>query len=40
MPIPGITLNPTPADYDATKQIRLRRFDGARWVPLGSVISE
>jgi ABC-type branched-subunit amino acid transport system substrate-binding protein len=40
MLIPGITLNTTPADYHAIKQMRLKRFDGARWVPLGGIISE
>ncbi|MBV9152308.1 MAG: ABC transporter substrate-binding protein [Alphaproteobacteria bacterium] len=40
MLIPGITLNTTPADYNAIKQMRLKRFDGTRWVPLGDVTSE
>jgi branched-chain amino acid transport system substrate-binding protein len=40
MLIPGITLNTTPTDYHAIKQMRLKRFDGARWEPLGGVISE
>jgi branched-chain amino acid transport system substrate-binding protein len=40
MLIPGITLNTSPADYNAIKQMRLKRFDGARWVPLGGIISE
>ena len=40
MLIPGITLNTTPSDYHSIKQMRLKRFDGARWVPLGGVISE
>jgi ABC-type branched-subunit amino acid transport system substrate-binding protein len=40
MLIPGITLNTTPTDYHAMKQMRLKRFDGARWVPLGGIISE
>jgi branched-chain amino acid transport system substrate-binding protein len=38
--IPGITLNTTPTDYHAIKKMRLRQFDGARWVPLGGTISE
>jgi hypothetical protein len=29
MLIPGITLNTTPTDYHAIKQMRLKRFDGA-----------
>jgi ABC-type branched-subunit amino acid transport system substrate-binding protein len=40
MLIPGITLNTSPSDYNAIKQMRLKRFDGTRWVPLGGVISE
>ena len=40
MLIPGITLNTTPTDYHAIKQMRLKQFDGARWVPLGGIISE
>jgi ABC-type branched-subunit amino acid transport system substrate-binding protein len=40
MLIPGITLNTTPTDYHAIKQMRMKRFDGARWGPLGGVISE
>ena len=38
--IPGITLNTTPTDYHAIKQMRLKRFDGTRCVPLGGIISE
>jgi branched-chain amino acid transport system substrate-binding protein len=33
-------VNTTPTDYHAMKQMRLKRFDGARWVPLGGIISE
>ena len=40
MLIPGITLNTTPTDYHAIKQMRLKQLDGARWVPLGDIISE
>jgi branched-chain amino acid transport system substrate-binding protein len=40
MLIPGITLNTTPTDYNAIKQMRLKRFDGERWAPLGGIISE
>ena len=40
MLIPGITLNTTPTDYHAIKQMRLKRFDGERWDPLGGIISE
>lgn len=28
----GITVNTSPTDYDSTKQMRLLRFDGKRWV--------
>ena len=40
MLIPGITLNTTPTDYHAIKQMRLKRFDDTRWVALGGIISE
>ena len=33
--IPGITVNTTPTDYRIVQQVRLQRFDGKRWVPLG-----
>ena len=36
----SVTLNTTPTDYNAIKQMRLKGFDGARWVPLGGIISE
>jgi len=35
---PGITLNTTPADYAAIKQMQLQRFDGTRWVPFGGIV--
>jgi ABC-type branched-subunit amino acid transport system substrate-binding protein len=40
MLIPGITLNTSPTDYHAIKQMRLKRFDGAGWIPLDGIISE
>jgi branched-chain amino acid transport system substrate-binding protein len=40
MLIPGITLNTSPTDYHAIKQMRLKRFDGAGWAPLNGIISE
>jgi branched-chain amino acid transport system substrate-binding protein len=40
MLIPGITLNTSPTDYHAIKQMRLKRFDGAGWIPLNGIISE
>ncbi|WP_399696665.1 ABC transporter substrate-binding protein [Xenophilus sp.] len=32
--VPGITVNTSPTDYRIVQQLRLQRFDGARWVPL------
>ena len=29
-----------PTDYNAIKQMRLKRFDGARWVPLDGIVGE
>ena len=40
MLLTGITLNTTPTDYNAIKQMRLKRFDGARWVPLDGAVGE
>ena len=40
MLLPGITLNTSPTDYHAIKQMQLARFDGARWVPIGGMIGE
>jgi branched-chain amino acid transport system substrate-binding protein len=34
MLLPGIRINTTPTDYLPIKQMRLVRFDGARWVSL------
>jgi ABC-type branched-subunit amino acid transport system substrate-binding protein len=34
MLLPGIRINTTPTDYLPIKQMRLLRFDGARWVSL------
>jgi branched-chain amino acid transport system substrate-binding protein len=38
MLLPGITLNTTPDDYSAIKQMQLQRFDGAGWVLIGSIV--
>jgi branched-chain amino acid transport system substrate-binding protein len=38
MLLPGIRLSNTPSDYTAFHQLRLMRFDGARWVGLGELI--
>ncbi|MBT2302486.1 ABC transporter substrate-binding protein [Variovorax paradoxus] len=32
--IPGITISTSPTDYRPVEQLRLQRFDGARWVPM------
>ena len=40
MLLPGITLNTSPTDYAALKQMQLQRFDGARWVPFGGVVED
>jgi branched-chain amino acid transport system substrate-binding protein len=40
MLLPGITLNTTPTDYNAIKQMQLARFDGTKWMPLGGLIGE
>jgi ABC-type branched-subunit amino acid transport system substrate-binding protein len=32
--IPGITVSTSPTDYRPVEQLRLQRFDGARWVPV------
>jgi branched-chain amino acid transport system substrate-binding protein len=40
MLLPGITLNTTPTDYHAIKQMQLARFDGTKWVPIGGLIGE
>ncbi|MEA2744766.1 MAG: branched-chain amino acid transport system substrate-binding protein [Acetobacteraceae bacterium] len=38
MLLPGITLNTTPDDYSAIKQMQLQRFDGTGWVLIGSIV--
>jgi branched-chain amino acid transport system substrate-binding protein len=40
MLLPGITLTTTPTDYAAIKQMRLQRFDGRQWVPIGGIVGE
>jgi hypothetical protein len=40
MLLTGITLNTTPSDYNMIKTMRLKRFDGAKWVPLGGIVGE
>jgi branched-chain amino acid transport system substrate-binding protein len=38
MLLPGITLNTTPDDYSAIKQMQLQRFDGTGWVLIGGIV--
>jgi branched-chain amino acid transport system substrate-binding protein len=38
MLLPGITLNTTPDDYSAIKQMQLQRFDGTGWVVIGGIV--
>ena len=37
--LPGITVNTSPTDYSPVKQMQLMRWDGARWVRFGEVMS-
>jgi len=37
MLLPGVRLNTSPSDYYPIKQLRLQRFDGRTWVPLGDI---
>jgi len=39
MLLPGVALITAPTDYRAVKQLQLKRFDGAKYVRLGDVIS-
>lgn len=39
MVIPGITVNTSPTDYSPIKSAQMIRFDGARWVPVGGIVS-
>ncbi|WP_424630654.1 ABC transporter substrate-binding protein [Bradyrhizobium sp. SYSU BS000235] len=38
--LPGISVNTTPTDYRVNKQFQMIRFDGERWLPFGSVITD
>jgi len=40
MLLTGITLNTSPSDYNAIKTMRLKRFDGTKWVPLDGIVGE
>ena len=36
--LPGITMNTTPDDYVAIKQMQLQRFDGTGWAKIGGIV--
>jgi len=38
--LPGITINTSPTDYRAIKQMQFEVFDGENWVPTGSIVSD
>jgi ABC-type branched-subunit amino acid transport system substrate-binding protein len=38
--LPGITVSTTPSDYRVNKQLQMVRFDGERWQPFGSIITD
>ncbi len=40
MLLPGVTFNTSPTDFNPTKQMRLERFDGRRWVLFGDLITQ
>ena len=40
MLLPGITVNISPTDYRAIKQMQFEYFDGENWVPTGTIVSE
>ncbi len=39
MLLPGIVINTSPTDFAPIKQAQMRRFDGERYVPFGTVLS-
>jgi branched-chain amino acid transport system substrate-binding protein len=39
MLLPGSTFETSPSDYSPVKQMRLRRFDGTRWVGFGGIVN-
>jgi branched-chain amino acid transport system substrate-binding protein len=39
MLLPGISVNTSPTDFAPIKQVRMGRFDGARWQPFGPVLT-
>ena len=38
--LPGISVNTTPTDYRVNKQFQMIQFNGERWAPFGSVITD
>jgi branched-chain amino acid transport system substrate-binding protein len=36
--LPGVTISTTPADYGTINKFQVQRFEGGRWVPIGSII--
>jgi hypothetical protein len=40
MLLPGITLNTSPTDYRALKQMQFEYFDGENWVASGNIVSD
>jgi branched-chain amino acid transport system substrate-binding protein len=38
--LPGISVTTTPTDYRVNKQLQMVRFDGERWQPFGSIITD
>ena len=36
---PGITINTSPSDFDAIRQVRMERFDGERFRAFGPILS-
>jgi hypothetical protein len=39
MLLPGIKIKTGPNDFYPIEQMQMQRFDGARWVPIGPVLS-
>ncbi|MGH6988297.1 MAG: ABC transporter substrate-binding protein [Stellaceae bacterium] len=38
--VPGASITITPTDYESVKQMRMRRFNGKIWQPVGKLIEE
>ncbi len=39
MLLPGITVTTSPSDYSVINRFQIQRFEGGRWVPVGTTIS-